>query len=328
MGRRCRGRYALEPCQRRPTVIGNPGGGALRKAMDELPASAVILNFRKKAKLLRPGFDASDRGQGVAAQGVIAKSRTIGDLRAQCSLLEYPQTHAKILTPMYAPRAVVFDLDGTLVDTRADIAEACNHALIESGRSPLTADLITRYVGDGARRLCSRAAGLKDDDDDLDPIVDSFVSYCLEHPVVHTTWILDAEQTLDELKGLQLAVCTNKPRLVAARVLEALGCTHRFAALIGGGDTPAGKPSAEPLLLVAQRLGVDPREMVMVGDGPQDVMAGRAVAARTIAFAGGYTDRHLLREVDPDIIVSSLLEVPAIVDRWQQCTVRSRTVTL
>jgi 2-phosphoglycolate phosphatase len=241
--------------------------------------------------------------------------------------LEYPRTRANIQTIMFAPRAVVFDLDGTLVDTRGDIAAACNHALVEAGRSPLTVELITHYVGDGARRLCSRAAGLKDDDDDLDPIVDSFVSYCMEHPVVHTVWMPDAERMLDELSKMPLAVCTNKPRTVAALVLEALGCAHRFAALVGGGDTSAGKPAAEPLLLLARQLQLDPREMVMVGDGPQDIMAGRAVAARTIAFAGGYNERYRLREVEPDIIVSSLLEVPAIVERWQQSTVRAKTVT-
>ncbi|MBI5534946.1 MAG: HAD-IA family hydrolase [Deltaproteobacteria bacterium] len=227
---------------------------------------------------------------------------------------------------MFSPRALAFDLDGTLIDTRPDIAAACNHALVLSGRRELRPEVIARYVGDGARRLVARAAGLTDVDAELDPIVESFVAYYLEHPVVHTTWMPHAQAMLDALQGVPLAVCTNKPSTVAERVLRTLGVFDRFATVVGGGDTPEGKPSGQPMELVASRLDVPCKAMIIIGDGTQDVLAGRAVGARTIAVSCGYTSVADLRRANPDVIVDTLAEVAPIVERWRESTVRTRSL--
>jgi phosphoglycolate phosphatase len=229
---------------------------------------------------------------------------------------------------MFAPRAVCFDLDGTLIDPRADIAAACNHALVLSGRKPLRQEVIARYVGDGARRLCARAAGLTDTDAELAPIVRAFMDYYLEHPVVGTVLLPHCLEMLDALQQVHvpMAVCTNKPRVVAERVLHALGLLDRFATVVGGGDTERPKPAADPLLLVASRLGVAPRELIMIGDGPQDVLAGKAVGARTIAVAGGFGPLAELQRLGPDVLVHSLADVAEIVERWLESTARTRAI--
>jgi phosphoglycolate phosphatase len=227
---------------------------------------------------------------------------------------------------MFSPRVAAFDLDGTLLDSRPDIASACNFALEKSGRKPLAAEVITRYVGDGARRLCARASGLPDAEPQLDRILEDFLNYYLLHPAVGTTWMPHALETIEALEEarIPMAVVTNKPRAVARRVLEVFGIDKRFVSLVGGGDTEQRKPAAEPLLLAAKQMGVAPQELIMIGDGTQDVLAGRAAGCRTIAVRCGFTQSIELEKARPDIIVETLAEVPAIVERWIESTVKAR----
>jgi phosphoglycolate phosphatase len=228
---------------------------------------------------------------------------------------------------MLAPRLIVFDLDGTLFDTRQDIAAACNHALVASGRRALGEAVVARYVGDGARRLCARAAGLTDADEELDAIVDDFMTYYLEHPADRASWMPYARETLEALGTTRAAVCTNKAKRITVRLLEAFGVANRFAAVVGAGDTNAMKPSPEPVLLAASTAGCGVGETVVVGDGPQDVEAGRAAGARTIALACGFAPLSALREAAPDLILMSMAELPEVIARWREGTVRSRAVS-
>jgi 2-phosphoglycolate phosphatase len=225
---------------------------------------------------------------------------------------------------MLAPRVIVFDLDGTLLDTSPDIAASCNYALELFGRSVLPIEEVVRYVGDGARRLMSRASRMKDDDPDLDGLVEEFVKHYHEHPVQRTTWMPYATHALEELADMPLAICTNKPRAITDRILEALHAEERFSVVVGGDDLPRSKPAPDPLRHIAATLSVDPKELVMVGDGPQDVLCGKAVGARTIAVATGYTSEVFLRELHPDMLLDDLRILPDIVKRWREATVRAR----
>lgn len=224
---------------------------------------------------------------------------------------------------MHSPRAIVFDLDGTLIDSRADIATSCNHALVSSGRRPLREDLIAKFVGDGARRLMARAAGLSDHEKELDGLLESFLAYYIEHPVVHTKWMPHAERVLELMGvGMPLALCTNKDRRVAEAILAALGVRTRFGVVVGGGDLPEKKPAPGPIVACAKGLGVLPGELIVVGDGPQDVMAGRNCGARTVAVEGGFTTRERLLAANPDVLIASLAGLPAVVERWSEATRR------
>jgi phosphoglycolate phosphatase len=221
---------------------------------------------------------------------------------------------------MQSPRAIAFDLDGTLIDSRGDIAAALNHALAETGREALPESSIARYVGDGARRLCARASGLPDEHPDVQRILDAYLSYYVEHPVVLTHWMPAARETLEYLRGFKLALVTNKPRLTTEAILGQLGVSSLFAAVVAEGDLPERKPSPAPVLWIARKLGITPDQMVVVGDGPQDIESGRRAGARTVGVLGGIPSRKRLEAAGPDVLIDSLAELPNIVDRWSDAT--------
>jgi phosphoglycolate phosphatase len=221
---------------------------------------------------------------------------------------------------MQSPRAIAFDLDGTLIDSRGDIAAALNHALAEMGREQLPEYQISRYVGDGARVLCARASGLPEGHPDVQRILDAYLAYYAEHPVVHTKWMPGAREALEALRSYKLALVTNKPRRTTEAVLGQLGVASLFAIVMAEGDLDEKKPSPAPILWVAERLGVSPDQIVMVGDGPQDIEAGRRAGCRTVGVLGGMPSRKRLEAVNPDVLIDTLAELPNIVDRWSDAT--------
>jgi len=129
------------------------------------------------------------------------------------------------------------------------------------------------------------------------------------------------------LPDFTLAVCTNKPRKTTEIVLKALEIDGRFSTVVAGGDLPRNKPDPAPLHEIARRLSVKTAELVMVGDGPQDVECGRAAGARTVGVLGGIADSRRLRAAGPDAMVGSLLELPELLQRWAAETPRSDHAT-
>jgi len=225
---------------------------------------------------------------------------------------------------MLRPAVIVFDLDGTLVDSRGDIVAATNHALTSTGRKPLAAQMVIQYVGDGARALCARAARLPEQSAEVDEITAAFTTYYVEHPLDFSRWMPGAQEVLDELgamPGMTLALCTNKPREPSDAVLSALGIRTRFRAIVAGGDTPERKPAPGPLLSIAKQLEVEPQAVVMVGDGPQDVECARRAGARAVAVVG-YGEPWRVADTHPDVLLDSLLELPDVVRRWVDSTAR------
>jgi phosphoglycolate phosphatase len=212
--------------------------------------------------------------------------------------------------PFPSPLAVVFDLDGTLVDSRDDIATACNHALVAHGRAALPVDVVRRFVGDGARLLVARAFELAASDPALDAPLATFRAYYEAHPADTTTLLPGARDVLDALRarGVKLAIATNKPRGVTERALDALDLRARVDALAAGGDGPL-KPHPFTVRSVLEAVGVEPGCAWMVGDGPQDVRAGRAAGAFTIALRGGFAEPSKLAASKPDAFVDALAEL-------------------
>lgn len=225
---------------------------------------------------------------------------------------------------MLPPAAVVFDLDGTLIDSRGDIARAVNHAIEQTGRPPVGEDEVIRMVGDGARALVARAARLPEHTEEVDPILAAFNRYYEAHPVEHTRWMAGAQPMLDAIgamPGVSLGLCTNKPRETTDAVLAALGVRTRFRAIAAGGDTPEKKPAPGPLLHLSKLLDVAPDRLVMVGDGPQDIECARRAGARAIAVVG-FVPRDRLVESRPDVLIETLDELPEVIRRWRDATVR------
>lgn len=210
---------------------------------------------------------------------------------------------------------LVFDLDGTLIDSRRDIAECCNAALVDLGRAPLAEARIATYVGDGARKLLARALE-SDDASLLDRAMESFARHYLARPVRHTKWLPGAENCL-HLRGEHLlAVATNKREDIAVAIVEALGAREAFACVVGGGGGPL-KPDPAALARAVRESGFggDARDVWMIGDGPQDVGAGKAFGATTVAVLGGFHSKEKLEALGPDHLIASLADLPPLLAR-------------
>jgi phosphoglycolate phosphatase len=208
---------------------------------------------------------------------------------------------------------VVFDLDGTLIDSRLDIAQATNHALDTLGFPRLAVDRIAGFVGDGAEALLARAAGVSDAEPVIRDLLAVFLDYYTAHPATHTRLMPGALAALAELApAFGLAICTNKPRRTTDAVLAALDLESYFSVVTAGGDLPRKKPDPAPLLHIATSLGLGPTELAMVGDGPQDVEAGRAAGAFTVGVRGGIIAFERLQAAAPDAMLASLSELPAL----------------
>lgn len=224
---------------------------------------------------------------------------------------------------MRRPRAILFDLDGTLVDSRRDIADACNAALIAHGRSALPIEAILPMVGDGARALVARAvhASRRSNFEDqpseatVDDVLATFKARYIEHPCVHSVLLPGAREVLDEARadGIPCALVTNKPRDITLALLDALGIGGAFDVVWGGGDGPL-KPAPDSVHATLVRLDVAAPDAWMVGDGPQDIGAGKAAGCFTVAVPG-IAERARLLASGPDLVCESLHDLRALLRR-------------
>lgn len=214
--------------------------------------------------------------------------------------------------PLRRPTALLFDLDGTLVDSRQDIAGSLNAALEELGRARLTLETVLPMIGDGARALIVRALtssdGVLPDDALIDRGARLYNVAYLAAPCVHTTMLPGVAAAL--ALGIPCALVTNKPRNVATLVIEHLGISAAFAAIYGGGDGPL-KPSPDGIRQVCAAMGVVPADTWFIGDGPQDVLAGKSAGCVTIAVPGIAERSHALA-AEPDVVLESLEGLPAL----------------
>ena len=215
---------------------------------------------------------------------------------------------------MRRPLAVIFDLDGTLIDSRGDIAAACNDALERAGRATLSVEAISGMVGDGARVLVARAFELSPDAPELEIALHHFHAYYTQNPAVFSVYLPGAIATLEALRDakVKLALATNKPRETTLAAMAAMDMTKYFSAMTAGGDGPL-KPAPDPLLRIFRELGIDPNDAWMVGDGTQDIGASRAAGCTAIAVGGGFVSRARLEAAKPDAWIDSLTELVPLV---------------
>ena len=187
------------------------------------------------------------------------------------------------------PRAVVFDLDGTLLDTLGDIALALGRALELHGRPAPDRDAVARMVGDGARVLVARALSAAPDAALTEAVLASFLDAYAADPTPATRLMPGAAELLAALRvrSIPAVVCTNKPGPLARLIVERIFGTQ-IVATFGGGDTARLKPDPEPIVASLTRVGVAQAAAWMVGDGPQDIAAARAAGVFAIGVRGGY----------------------------------------
>lgn len=205
-----------------------------------------------------------------------------------------------------AKRAVIFDLDGTLIHSLPDLTAAINHILAEEDRAPVTEAELGPMVGDGAHTLVERAFAARGGlpGADVAPLLARFLDFYEANATVLTRPFPQVVDTLIRLKaaGIVLAVCTNKPTAATREILRALDLEQYFAVVVGGDDTPALKPNPAHIDAVLDRLGLARDEAVMVGDSINDVLAAKGAGLPCIAVSFGYS-RTPVSDLGADLVV-------------------------
>ena len=214
-------------------------------------------------------------------------------------------------------RAVVFDLDGTLVDTAPDLMRATNHVLETLGRRPITMDEVRSFVGHGARALLIRglaATGGIPDGYDVEPDYRRFVAFYSDNIAEGSVPFPGLLPLLDRLKaeGIAMAVCTNKLEGLSNQLLAALGMAHYFGAVIGPDTLGIAKPDPRPFHEAVARLRLRAPRAVMVGDSETDILTARNAGVPVIAVPFGYTPRPV-SDFNPDRLIAHFDEAYAAI---------------
>lgn len=209
-----------------------------------------------------------------------------------------------------APQCLIFDLDGTLVDSFADIANALNGTRGRYGLPPLALAEVKRHVGSGSAYLVKTLVPVA-----VQHAEEAFLDYLArygENPCAESRPYPGVEAVLRHYAGRRLAVVTNKPIRLAAQVLEILHLRQSFQMVLGGDSLAHSKPHPLPLLHVLAAFSVAPAAGVMIGDGLHDIEAGRAAGLRTVGVTTGVATRAELESAGPDHLIDSLEALPAL----------------
>ncbi|SNB45740.1 HAD-IIIA family hydrolase [Geobacter sp. DSM 9736] len=209
-------------------------------------------------------------------------------------------------------KLVIFDLDGTLVDSLPDLTDAVNHFMMMTGRKALGMGDVRKLVGQGARYLVEHA--LHDADaSEVDHCLNLFLSYNEKHLVERSRLYPGVLETLGELKdqGATIALVSNKVEHLCRKLLSLLKIDEYFYVILGGDSLPTRKPSPDPIVKVLQDLSIPPSNAVMIGDSINDMVAGKAAGVATVGCRFGYGQPEELKQADFIINdLPALLQLP------------------
>ena len=207
---------------------------------------------------------------------------------------------------------LVFDLDGTLIDSTRDLAQSVNATRADAGLSPLATAAIASYVGDGAEMLIRRALGTGASDDDVRQGLAYFLQYYREHMLDHTILYEGVREALAawQSAGLAMAVLTNKPERFSRDLVAGLGLGECFARVYGGNSFQTKKPEPYGLRRIMRELRCDPERTLMIGDSSVDVLTARNAGTDCAGVSYGLRpedfDQH-----PPDVLVDDMRELAA-----------------
>ncbi|MBI4459566.1 MAG: HAD-IA family hydrolase [Acidobacteria bacterium] len=216
-------------------------------------------------------------------------------------------------------RLLIFDLDGTLIDSKTDLVMSVNAALRHLHRDSLDEETVSSYVGQGSRVLIQRALGEGASPEEVARAVEFFLEYYRAHKLDHTTLYSDVRETLERLANGSgfgnrlLAVLTNKPVRVSREILEELGLLARFRCVYGGNSFESKKPDPTGLLAVLRETGVPASAAMIVGDSDVDIRTGKAAGAWTCGVTYGFGKLEFDAN-PPDVLVHSLAELAELLE--------------
>lgn len=205
-------------------------------------------------------------------------------------------------------RAFVFDLDGTLIDSKMDLVHSVNGMLRETGHAVLPADLVASYVGHGAPQLIASTLGLAASEEERREALAIFLKLYNEKKLEQTRAYPGVLEGLRELADYPLAVLSNKPTKMSAEILEGLGMVRYFQVVYGGDSFETKKPDPSGALAVLSELGVRPEEAAMVGDSDVDVQTARNARMLAVGVKYGF-GQHDAKLNPADLYVDSLGEL-------------------
>jgi len=218
----------------------------------------------------------------------------------------------------HAIQLVIFDLDGTLIDSRLDLVHSVNAALRHIGRPELPEDVIASYVGDGAPVLIQRALGGEQvDEATVRRGLDFFLKYYREHKLDHTTVYEGITEALAAIQNSgngtprKMAVLSNKPVVPSRAIVKALGLGPFFSQIYGGNSFATKKPDPEGAQKLLEEYGVAPHHAAIIGDSHVDIATGRNAGMATIGVTYGFAP-HTLQDKLPDVLVDHPGELSAL----------------
>src|SRR6185312_8129836 len=213
----------------------------------------------------------------------------------------------------HSTKLVIFDLDGTLIDSRLDLMHSVNAMLRHLGRPDLPGEVVASYVGDGAPMLIRRALGDSKDEKLFKDALEFFLAYYKEHKLDHTTVYAGIPEALRQIrsngKRRQMAVLSNKPVNPSRAIVEALGLAPFFTHVYGGNSFRTKKPDPLGIRTILKEIGIAADHALMVGDSAIDILTGRNAGLATCGVTYGFAPHTLTGEVQPDVLVDSPQEL-------------------
>ena len=203
---------------------------------------------------------------------------------------------------------IVFDLDGTLIDSKMDITASVNFTLESLALKPLPAATVTSFIGKGVKNLLMQSLG-EGAQDKFGSAIKVFRRHYNEHCLDRTVLFPRVKETLKHLHGLSKAIVTNKPGMFTGPILKGLGIETFFDFVLGGDEVPKKKPNPDPIFILLERFQMKPDRVLMIGDSPLDIQMGKAAQIQTCAVTYGYGNKGDLISEKPDFIIDNFFEL-------------------
>jgi phosphoglycolate phosphatase len=226
--------------------------------------------------------------------------------------------------PGHTAKLLIFDLDGTLIDSREDLANSINAMLRHFGKKELPHEVIASYIGDGAPMLVRRSLGDPDDENFLQDAVLYFMGWYREHKLDNTYVYDGVKEALSAIQKsrdglpLKMAVLSNKPVGPSRAIVEALGLGPYFFQVYGGNSFHTKKPDPAGVQILLEEAGVEPEETVIIGDSDIDVLTARNAGIYSVGVTYGLAP-HTLQDAPPDVLIDHPKELADVLGNREQC---------